>query len=100
MRVRLRWTTWPRPAVVLADTPRPSCPDCRGHGGWDEPYGDPETGEYAGEHSITCTCWDPDRSRTLLPVPWPLVRLTRRLVRRLRPRRNGWGDGFSDEPPF
>ncbi len=32
VRLRITRTTWPRPALVLTDTPRPRCPDCQGRG--------------------------------------------------------------------
>ncbi|MEW1725203.1 hypothetical protein [Streptomyces sp. NPDC093109] len=92
MRLRIRRATWPRPALILTDTPRPNCPDCRGEGGWDEDYGD-ETGEYAGTHSYLCHCWNPNRRWTLLPLP--------RLPHRRTAGQDPWGTGgYSDEPPF
>ncbi|MFB7517432.1 hypothetical protein [Streptomyces sp. NPDC056144] len=86
MRLRIHWTTWPRPALVLTDTPRPDCTCCDGDGGHNYNYGDYETGEYAGTDWDPCNCWDDTRRWTLLPLP----RLT---------RRQGRG-GYSDEPPF
>ncbi|ATY97212.1 hypothetical protein [Streptomyces cavourensis] len=88
MRLRITRTTWPRPALVLTDTPRPRCPDCQGAGGHTVDYGD-HNGEYAGTDWWPCPCWDDTRRWTLLPLP----------------RRTGWRDpwgngGYSDEPPF
>lgn len=89
-RLRLCYTTWPRPAIELTDTPRPRCPNCRGDGGWSQDYADAE-GEYGGTHEYLCDCWKPDRAWLLLPIPrW----LARRFGR-------GWPqDGYSSEPPF
>ncbi|BAU84690.1 hypothetical protein SLA_3786 [Streptomyces laurentii] len=94
MRPRIHYATWPRPALILTDTPRPDCPDCRGEGGWNRDYGDHETGEYAGTEWDPCTCWDENRSWTLLPLP--------RIPRRRQPYTDPWGTtgGYSDEPPF
>lgn len=92
MRPRLTCTTWPRPAVVLTDTPRPRCPDCRGEGGHAYDYGD-HNGEYAGTDWEPCPCWDDTRRWTLLPLP----RLRRLSARWRDPRGTG---GYSDEPPF
>ncbi|MFM9613888.1 hypothetical protein [Streptomyces niveiscabiei] len=85
-RLRLAYTTWPRPRVVLADTPRPTCPDCYGDGGWDEggPFEDEPT-------PVTCGCWDPDDKRTVVVVP-------RWVARRFFGHRDG--GGWSSEPPF
>ncbi|MFP1629943.1 hypothetical protein ACLB9X_33485 [Streptomyces sp. 5K101] len=92
-RLRLRRVSWPRRAVVLADTPRPDCPDCGGEGGFEHHYGDYETGEYAGTDWEPCTCWNEDRKWLLLPIP--------RLPRRRRAYPDPWGTGgYSDEPPF
>lgn len=33
-RLRLRYTTWPRPLIHLTDTPNPKCFDCDGIGSW------------------------------------------------------------------
>ncbi|MFK0290082.1 hypothetical protein ACIQU6_06310 [Streptomyces sp. NPDC090442] len=88
-RLRVQRATWPRPALVLTDTPRPDCPGCEGDGGTAYDYGDPETGEYAGTGWEPCTCWDPDRRWLLMPLP----RLSR-VLRRSPP------SGYSDEPPF
>lgn len=95
-RIRPRYATWPRPALILADTPRPACPLCRGEGGWDEPYADAD-GEYGGETSIWCDCWT-NWTRRLLPVPGWAARLIDRTRRRAG---SGWGsNSYSDEPPF
>ncbi|MFI2225231.1 hypothetical protein [Streptomyces fradiae] len=83
MRPRIRKTTWPRPALILTDTPIPRCPDCRGEGGHNHDYGDPFTGEYAGTEWEPCPCWNENRRWTLLPLP----------------RRTPPGE-YSDEPPF
>ncbi|QES06826.1 hypothetical protein DEJ44_15235 [Streptomyces venezuelae] len=92
MRLRIRPITWPRPALVLADTPRPGCPRCGGEGGRAYDYGDHETGEYAGTEWDPCPCWNEDRSWVLLPLP--------RFPRRRQPHVDPWGNGHSDEPPF
>ncbi|MFF4350877.1 hypothetical protein [Streptomyces sp. NPDC001530] len=84
-RLRIQRTHWPRPALVLTDTPRPNCPQCDGDGGTGRDYGDPETGEYAGTDWEPCTCWDETRRWVLLPLP--------RWHRRTPP-------GYSNEPPF
>lgn len=89
MRLRLRVHTNPRPAVVIADSPRPRCQTCGGRGGWEQHYAGPD-GEYGGTDDVPCTCWNPDYSRTLLPLP-------RRLYYRLAARRGG---GWSSESPF
>ncbi|CAL9478934.1 hypothetical protein [Streptomyces sp. enrichment culture] len=83
MRLRIRKTFWPRPALILTDTPNPRCPDCQGEGGHNHDYGDPETGEYAGTEWEPCPCWDENRRWILLPLP----------------RRTPPGE-YSDEPPF
>jgi hypothetical protein len=88
-RIRLSYQTWPRPALIITDTPRPSCPYCAGEGGWEEPYGG-EDGEYAGEHDIRCDCWT-SWHRTLLRLPRRLAAIADRRASR---------QGFSDEPPF
>ncbi|MFF3288479.1 hypothetical protein [Streptomyces sp. NPDC003023] len=92
-RLRIRQITWPRRALVLADTPRPDCTDCAGEGGFEHDYGDYETGEYAGTDWEPCGCWNENRQWTLFPLP--------RLPRRRRPHPDPWGPGsYSDEPPF
>ncbi|WFB08372.1 hypothetical protein LRS74_15915 [Streptomyces sp. LX-29] len=91
-RLRIRRVTWPRAALVLADTPRPDCRLCDGDGGTAHDYGDYETGEYAGTEWDPCPCWNEDRSWVLLPLP--------RLPRRRQPHVDPWGNGYSDEPPF
>ncbi|MFF4378761.1 hypothetical protein [Kitasatospora sp. NPDC001547] len=89
-RLRLRYVTWPRPAIKLTDTPNPKCAECEGAGGWTEDYGDYDTGEYAGTEIVHCTCWNPDRTRHLLPVPRGIAR-----------RWLGWTEPvYSTEPPF
>ncbi|MFH8620570.1 hypothetical protein ACH4A8_01480 [Streptomyces vietnamensis] len=87
-RLRLTVATWPRRALILADTPRPDCRECRGEGGWNRDYGDHETGEYAGTEWDPCRCWDEDRRWVLLPLP--------HLPRRRTPTADPWGN----EPPF
>ncbi|GHF27876.1 hypothetical protein GCM10018790_01570 [Kitasatospora xanthocidica] len=90
-RLRLRYATWPRPAIHLTDTPNPACTECKGAGGWTEDYGDYDTGEYAGTEDIYCDCWNPDRTHRLLPVPnW--------IARRLD--RSDQATWYSTEPPF
>ncbi|WP_435057230.1 hypothetical protein [Streptomyces sp. bgisy060] len=91
-RLRIHRTTWPRPALILTDTPRPACLDCRGEGGHNRDYGDHETGEYAGTEWDPCPCWDEGRRWVLLPFL--------RFPRRCRPHVDPWGGGYSDEPPF
>ncbi|MFF9591844.1 hypothetical protein ACF1FX_21950 [Streptomyces sp. NPDC014646] len=91
MRPRIRRITWPYPALILTDTPRPTCPDCQGEGGHHHDYGD-ETGEYAGTEWDPCDCWDEARRWTLLPLP--------RLPRWLRRRRPAVDPWASNEPPF
>jgi hypothetical protein len=93
LRIRLRYLTAPRPALVLTDTPRPSCHLCLGHGGWPEPYAD-DTGEYAGETPVYCDCWT-NWHHQVLPVPRALARLLARLDDRRALR-----TGCSQEPPF
>ncbi|MFB6580712.1 hypothetical protein ACFCYC_25470 [Streptomyces sp. NPDC056402] len=68
-RLRIRRTTWPRPALILTDTPRPTCPHCQGEGGRSYDYGDYETGEYAGTEWDPCTCWNEEQRWTVLPLP-------------------------------
>ncbi|MFE1547383.1 hypothetical protein [Streptomyces sp. NPDC058718] len=92
MRLRIRIAHWPRRTLILADTPRPDCPDCSGEGGWNRDYGDYETGEYAGTEWDPCHCWNEDRRWPLLPLP--------RLPRRRHPHTDPWSHEYSDEPPF
>lgn len=97
-RVRLHYITWPRPALILTDTPHPDCPHCHGAGGWDEPYAD-GAGEYGGTTAVQCDCWT-DWTRTLLAAPGWLARLID------PPTHDPWrstgraAGGCSDEPPF
>ena len=94
-RLRIHRTTWPRPALVLTDTPRPNCWACNGDGGHQRDYGDPETGEYAGTDWELCPCWDGEDPQTLLPLP----RIT--LHRHRARSRDPWAQGgHSNEPPF
>ena len=68
LRLRIRYTAWPRPALELTDTPRPDCLDCEGAGGWNEPRTAPN-GDFDGMEWIPCICWDPSKSWFLLPIP-------------------------------
>ncbi|MBC9726200.1 hypothetical protein [Streptomyces sp. TRM68367] len=95
LRLRLQRTSWPRPALVLTDTPRPDCPDCEGIGGFEYDYGD-YNGEYAGTEWDPCACWNENRRWPLLPLP----RLPRWLRRRSSARDPWSPGGYSDEPPF
>ncbi|MGQ4514856.1 hypothetical protein [Streptomyces sp. DW26H14] len=95
-RLRIQRATWPRPALILTDTPHPGCRACNGDGGIEYPYGDYETGEYAGSDWDPCGCWNERYRWRLLPLP----RLPRFLSRR-RTAPDPWGSGgYSDEPPF
>ncbi|MET9510065.1 hypothetical protein ABZX62_16665 [Streptomyces flavidovirens] len=87
-RLRIQRATWPCPALILTDTPRPDCHDCGGIGGIEHPYGHPETGEYEDSDWEPCHCWDERRRWVLLPLP--------RLPQRWHRKRAG----YSDEPPF
>jgi hypothetical protein len=89
LRLRLRYRSWPRPRLVVTDTPRPDCASCDGDGGWDEDYGDSE-GEYGGTRQVDCHCCRRDLVWTVLPLP----RRPRWLRRRTTP------DPWSSEPPF
>jgi hypothetical protein len=91
LRPRLQYRSWPRPRLILTDTPRPGCAQCDGDGGWNEDYGDAD-GEYGGTRQVDCPCWSPDRAWTLLP----LLRRPRWLRRRTTPADDPW----SSEPPF
>ncbi|MFI9081170.1 hypothetical protein ACIGW8_32670 [Streptomyces sioyaensis] len=94
LRLRIQRATWPRPALILTDTPDPACRYCEGIGGTEHEYGHPETGEYDGSWWEACECWNQDRRWVLLPLP----RLPRRWH---RTGRDPWAaSGFSDEPPF
>ncbi|MFE9379839.1 hypothetical protein [Streptomyces sp. NPDC006855] len=86
-RLRIQLRGWDRRTLVLTDTPDPDCPRCDGDGGFAYDYGDHE-GEYAGTEWDPCTCWDENRHWTLLRFP------------RIRHRRRGVRDPWSDEPPF
>jgi hypothetical protein len=85
-RLRLHRTTWPRHALVLADTPRPNCPQCAGDGGTARDYGHPDTGEYDGTAWEPCTCWNENRRWVVLPLP--------------RPRWRRGRNDYRTEPPF
>lgn len=94
LRLRLQIVHWPRRTLVLADTPRPDCPDCEGDGGFESLYGD-ENGDYAGSDWDPCACWTEQR--------WPLLPLPHRprWMRRRVDHPDPWGRaGYSDEPPF
>ncbi|MGX1311755.1 hypothetical protein RKD24_001874 [Streptomyces calvus] len=95
MRLRIQRTAFPRNALILTDTPRPDCPDCDGVGAIEYPYGDYDTGEYAGSNWDPCTCWHEARRWLLLPLP-----SLPRWLRRRRRDADPWGPGYSDEPPF
>ena len=75
-RLRIKVIDGCRRALVLTDTPRPNCPDCKGHGGTVQHYGYPDTGEHWGSGWEFCPCWSTWRM-TLLPLP--------RWTRRTRP---------------
>lgn len=95
-RLRIQRATWPRPALVLTDTPRPNCPDCEGIGGFESFYGDYDTGEYAGSDWDPCGCWNENQRWPLLPLPG-----LPRWLRRGRRVRDPWAaNGYSSEPPF
>ncbi|WP_405971684.1 hypothetical protein OG496_18830 [Streptomyces sp. NBC_00988] len=96
-RLRFQRVTWPRPALILTDTPRPDCPDCEGIGGFEYDYGNSYDGEYEGTDWEPCTCWNEARRWVVLPLP----RLPRWLHRRSDTVRDPWGpDDYSNEPPF
>ncbi|SOE69551.1 hypothetical protein SAMN05446589_3549 [Streptomyces sp. OV198] len=96
-RLRFQRIDWPRPALILTDTPRPDCRACEGDGGFPHDYGDYETGEYAGTDWEPCTCWHEHRRWVLLPLP----RLPRWPRRRHDTGRDPWAtNGYSNEPPF
>ncbi|MBT1183512.1 hypothetical protein HET69_05685 [Streptomyces sp. CJ_13] len=88
MRPRIHHSMWPRPALILTDTPDPNCVDCQGQGGHNHDYGDHDTGEYSGTEWESCHCWDETRRWTLLPLP------------RLSRPKQASPDPWSDEPPF
>lgn len=87
-RLRIQRTIWPRPVLILTDTPRPGCRDCDGIGGIEHPYGHPETGEYEDSDWEPCHCWNEALRWVLLPLP------------RLPQRWHRQPTGYSDEPPF
>ena len=68
LRLRIHRSDWPRPALILTDTPHPNCPDCLGEGGHAYDYGD-HSGEYAGTEWDPCHCWAETRRWALLPLP-------------------------------
>ncbi|GAA2409847.1 hypothetical protein GCM10010433_05720 [Streptomyces pulveraceus] len=82
-RLRIQRATWPRPALILTDTPRPACPDCHGDGGHGYVTTTPH-GEFDGIDYEGCHCWDPAQRWTLLSLP----------------HRSSRGPSYSDEPPF
>jgi hypothetical protein len=84
MRLRLRYTTWPRPAVELTDTPQPDCSNCGGEGGY-------ETGDPFEEEPLEmlCGCWRPEKAWFLLIVPRWVAR-----------RWLGWVEPDHSAPPF
>ncbi|WP_428953310.1 hypothetical protein [Streptomyces sp. cg35] len=92
LRLRIERTTWPRPALVMTDTPRTNCPDCQGAGGHNRDYGD-HSGEYAGTDWDPCPCWDETRRWIVLPLP-------RRPRRPSGPDADPWAPNSSNEPPF
>ncbi|WP_198539466.1 hypothetical protein [Streptomyces graminilatus] len=95
LRLRIQLTDWPRPALMLTDTPRPNCLHCQGAGGTEYDYGNHYDGEYEGTHWEPCPCWTEWR-RVLLPLPH-----RPRWLRRHHDGRDPWGPGgYSDEPPF
>ena len=95
IRLRIQVAHWPRRSLVLTDTPRPDCTDCRGEGAIEYPYGD-EFGEYDGSDWEMCGCWNENRRWRLLPLP-----RRPRWLRRRDGGRDPWGrGGYSDEPPF
>ncbi|MBY8888037.1 hypothetical protein K7472_24815 [Streptomyces sp. PTM05] len=95
IRLRIQRAVWPRPALILTDTPRPGCPQCDGDGGIEWPYGDYETGEYAGSEWEPCGCWNERLRWTLMPLP----RLPHLPWRRLHGATDPWATGHSDEQP-
>ncbi|MYQ87914.1 hypothetical protein GTY51_30905 [Streptomyces sp. SID4936] len=88
----MRRATWPRPALILTDTPHPNCPACQGEGGHNHDYGDYETGEYASTEWEPCDCWDEE-------CCWTLFRLPHR-PRWLRRNRPAADPLATNEPPF
>ncbi|MFC4498910.1 MULTISPECIES: hypothetical protein [Streptomyces] len=96
IRLRLQVVGWRRRSLVLTDTPRPDCADCRGDGWIASYYGDAD-GEYADTEWDPCTCWNENRRAVLLPLP----RRPRWLRRRTTDGRDSWAPaGYSNEPPF
>ncbi|MCX4549460.1 hypothetical protein [Streptomyces sp. NBC_01500] len=89
LRLRIQCITWPRPALILTETPRPNCWNCGGNGGHEHHYS-----EYAGTKWEPCPCWDENRR-------WILLLLPRIPHRRQKTTRDPWGtSGYPDEPPF
>jgi hypothetical protein len=82
LRLRIQHTIWPRPGLILTDTPRPNCPDCLGDGGWNTYYSDSRTGEDGSTEWWPCDCWNEDRRWLLLPLP-----------------RRRTGTAYTDDPP-
>lgn len=72
MRIRLRYTTDPIPAVELTDTPHPKCLLCHGKGGWEQDRANGRT------EQITCDCWHPERAWFVVAVPQWLARAVAR----------------------
>ncbi|WP_433340587.1 hypothetical protein [Streptomyces sp. CA-253872] len=67
-RLRLTVLYCPRRALALRDTPRPDCPQCAGEGFSRDGYLT-GPGVYVQTAYATCTCWDMNRCRVLLPLP-------------------------------
>ncbi len=56
-RLRIQRTVWPRPTLILTDTPRPNCPNCDGHLGLQND--DTDTEDFpCGESGCLCYCPD------------------------------------------
>ncbi|MFJ4791715.1 hypothetical protein [Kitasatospora purpeofusca] len=62
-RWRLRLTPGPVRALILTQTPDPTCRYCDGEGGW-------LTWPWETRY-VTCVCWDPARTRVLLRLRRP-----------------------------
>jgi hypothetical protein len=95
-RLRLRYTTSPRPAIVLTDTPRPNCPYCHGEGWWTEYVQDGPNPEDGERLDVPCGCCT-DYRRTLLPLPRALASIRHRRASRRADHTDPWA---SSEPPF